>query len=148
MADFPTRYAGPEASPGYLLWRASNLWQRRIRAALEPLGITHVQFVLLASLGWLTRNGQSVNQTDLAWQAGTDVMMTSQVLRALQARGLVERERDPGDARAFQVRPSAEGLEVIARALPAVEGADEAFFAAAGERRKGLVDGLRSVAGL
>jgi hypothetical protein len=37
-------------SPGLLLWRATLRWQRRIVAALKPLGLTHVQFVLLASL--------------------------------------------------------------------------------------------------
>src|SRR5258708_5026756 len=43
----------PNESPGYLLWRISAAWQRRIRAALKPFGITHAQFVLLTCLVWL-----------------------------------------------------------------------------------------------
>src|SRR3546814_15453085 len=50
--DWPTLSATlrPENSPGFLLWQVTNQWQRRLRATLEPLGLTHVQFVLLAGL--------------------------------------------------------------------------------------------------
>ena len=41
-------FESPDDSPGFLLWQVTNLWQRRIRAALEPLGLTHVQFVFVA----------------------------------------------------------------------------------------------------
>ena len=40
----------PGASPGLMLWRVTNAWQRTVRAALAPFGLTHVQFVLLAVL--------------------------------------------------------------------------------------------------
>ena len=43
----------PQQSPGFLLWRVTLSWQRRMRAALAPHDLTHVQFVLLASLWWL-----------------------------------------------------------------------------------------------
>ena len=59
-------------------------------AALRPLGLTHVQFVLLASTWWLTDVAhETVTQRRVAEHAGTDATMTSQVLRALEARGLV-----------------------------------------------------------
>ena len=76
-----SRFTSAGESPGFLLWRISNAWQQRQRAALLPLGLTHVQFVLLASLVWLTQHGRTVTQTDLAEQAQTDPMMTSQVVR-------------------------------------------------------------------
>ena len=34
--------------PGYLLWRAANLWQKRVRAVLAPFDVTPVQYLLLA----------------------------------------------------------------------------------------------------
>jgi hypothetical protein len=43
-----------EDSSGFLLWQVTNLWQREIKKALEPYGITHSQFVLMASIHWLT----------------------------------------------------------------------------------------------
>ena len=45
-----TEYEAAEDSPGLLLWQVTNRWQSAQRAALKPLGLTHVQFVLLASL--------------------------------------------------------------------------------------------------
>ncbi len=44
-----TRFASADQSPGLLLWQVTNRWQAAQRAALAPLGLTHVQFVLLAS---------------------------------------------------------------------------------------------------
>jgi len=129
---FPTRFSGPGTSPGFLLWQATNAWQRRIRAVLEPLEVTHVQFVLLASLGWMGRKGESPTQADLARLARTDVMMTSQVLRALEARALVTRTPAPHDARARLLALTDAGRALVARALPLVEAADVAFFAEAG----------------
>ena len=81
-----TRFAGgPDESPGFLLWHATLRWQRAVAAALAPLDLTHVQFVLLACAWWLNDQGHTPNQLTLAAQAGTDVKMTSQVLRRLEA---------------------------------------------------------------
>ena len=68
---------------------------------LESHELTHVQFVLLASLWWLVdHDDHSLTQAQLAQQAGTDPMMTSQVTRKLETRGLPERAQDPTDSRA------------------------------------------------
>jgi DNA-binding MarR family transcriptional regulator len=93
-----------------------------------------VQFVLLASLWWVSEDGSSApSQARLAEQAGTDPMMTSQVVRKLQARGLLERARDPQDSRARRLRLTAAGRRLAARALADVETADERYFAALGD---------------
>jgi DNA-binding MarR family transcriptional regulator len=118
----------PGESPGFLLWHATLRWQRSIAAALAPLGLTHVQFVLLACTWWLNEQGEQPNQLALARQAGIDVKMTSQVLRALEAKGLVEREADPADSRAKLLRVTGAGAELAPRAITAVEKADEHFF--------------------
>jgi DNA-binding MarR family transcriptional regulator len=95
---------------------------------LEPLGLTHVQFVLLACAWWLGRQGQVPNQLQLARQAGTDVKMTSQVVRRLEAKGLLDRQVDPGDTRARRLRLTAAGDRLARRAIAAVEQADAEFF--------------------
>ena len=124
-----TEHESVDASPGLVLWQVTNRWQAAQRAALKPFGLTHVQFVLLASLTWLDAEGP-VTQRSLAAHAATDEMMTSQVLRALEAAGLVERGPHPTDrrARALQVTPA--GRELANRAVGAVEACDRAFFAA------------------
>ncbi len=124
-----TRYPqGPAASPGFLLWHLTLAWQRAVAAALEPLDLTHVQFVLLASAWWLGTQGQVPNQLQLARQAGTDVKMTSEVVRRLEAKGLLQRQVDPGDSRARRLRLTAEGERLARRAIAAVEEADARFF--------------------
>jgi DNA-binding MarR family transcriptional regulator len=65
---------------------------------------------------------------DLAAQAGTDVKMTSQVLRSLERKGLVDREVDPADTRARRLRPTTRGAKLAPRAIAVVEQVDEEFF--------------------
>jgi DNA-binding MarR family transcriptional regulator len=123
-----SRFASAGESPGFLLWRISNAWQQRQRAALQPLGLTHVQFVLLASLVWLTQHGATVTQTDLAEQAQTDLMMTSQVVRALEARGLLTRATSAQDRRARVLSPTAEGIALATAGIQVVEAVDADCF--------------------
>ena len=123
-----SRFASPWESPGFLLWHATLRWQRAMRAALAPHGLTHVQFVLLAAAWWLGEHEAPPSQRRLAEQAGTDVMMTSQVVRALEREGLVERPRDPHDARALRVSVTVAGRERVQAALAGVEAADAEFF--------------------
>jgi DNA-binding MarR family transcriptional regulator len=128
MTEPSTRFGGPGQSPGFLLWRATLAWQRAIRAALAPHDLTHVQFVLLASLWWLTEHGDPPTQAALAAQAGTDAMMTSQVLRKLEAAGLVDRRPHPRDTRARLLALTLAGRERLRGALADVEAADAEFF--------------------
>lgn len=125
----------PGESPGFLLWHTTLRWQREIAAALAPLGLTHVQFVLLACTWWLNKEGEHPNQLAVARQAGTDVKMASQVLRTLELKGLIEREVDPSDTRSKRLRVTGAGSELAQRAIEAVELADAQFFepAPAGE---------------
>ena len=137
-----TSLPGPRQSPGFLLWRVTLAWQRLMRAALAPHDLTHVQFVLLASTWWLTRSGEPPTQRELADQAGTDTMMTSQVVRKLAERGLIERAEDPADARAKRLRVTESGLDLVAKALKDVEAADAEFFGKLGTRGDDFVAAL------
>jgi DNA-binding MarR family transcriptional regulator len=136
----------PADSPGLLLWRATLRWQRLITVALKPLDLTHVQFVLLASTWWLTHvAGETPSQRRLAEHAGTDPMMTSQVLRALQAKGLIARTAHPDDSRARSISVTRRGATVAKQAVSVVEAADTDFFRPAGNQ-KALLDLLRHLA--
>jgi DNA-binding MarR family transcriptional regulator len=119
----------PIESPGFLLWHATLRWQRGVAAALAPLDLTHVQFVLLACTWWLNRQGEHPTQVRLASQAGTDIKMTSQVVRSLEKKGLVERDVDPADTRARRLRVTRRGARLAPRAIAVVEAVDAEFFA-------------------
>lgn len=119
-------------SPGFLLWHATLQWQREAAAVLKPLGLTHVQFVLLGSLWWLTDHGGPPSQRELADHAGTDAMMTSQVVRALGERGLLERVADGADARVWRLVLTRSGRDLARRGVREMVALDESFFAPAG----------------
>lgn len=110
-------------------------WQRRIAAALHPLGLTHVQFVLLAAVWWLSTGAQTTsglpNQRQVAGHADVDVMMTSQVLRALEVRGLVARRADPDDGRVYRLSVTEAGALLAEQAIALVDAADADFCARA-----------------
>jgi len=72
-------------------------------------------------------------------------MMTSQVTRKLETRGLLERAFDPTDSRARRLRPTAAGRDLVARALVDVEAADSEFFSALGARRDDFMQGLQTL---
>ena len=136
------------SSPGFLLWRATLRWQRTMVETLKPFGITHVQFVLLASTWWLCEHDVPPRQRDLAEHAGTDPMMTSQVVRALEKAGLVTRTPDADDARAMRLAPTKAGKALAPRAIAAVEAADRAFFDEVPERsRAGMRAALVALGG-
>ena len=118
----------PDDSPGFLLWHVTLRWQRDIAAVLAPLELTHVQFVLLVTTWWLNAQGENPNQLSVARQAGTDVKMTSQVLRKLEAKSLIRRDVDTSDTRAKRLRVTDRGAELARQAVAAVEATDAAFF--------------------
>ncbi len=118
----------PGESPGFLLWHATLRWQRGISQALAPLDLTHVQFVLLACAWWLNQQGQRPSQVALASFAGSDVKMTSQVLRSLERKGLIERDVDRVDTRALRLRVTRRGARLAPRAIAVVEQVDADFF--------------------
>lgn len=122
-----TEFEAVHDSPGYLLWLMSNKWQARQRLTLKPFDLTHVQFVLLACLVYAPSN-QSLTQIQLAERALTDPTMTSQVLRRLEAKDLVQRTSSTEDKRAVSLGTTSKGIELVNRAMVAVEAVDREFF--------------------
>jgi DNA-binding MarR family transcriptional regulator len=63
-------------------------------------------------------------------------MMTSQVVRKLEARGLVTRAPDERDSRARRLGLTAAGRTLLSGALADVEAADSAVFSALGDEER------------
>ena len=123
----PTRVSGPAESPGFLLWKISNAWQRRQRVALQPFGLTHSQFVVLATATWFGAS-ETLTQSRISRLAGMDPMTTSQVLRALEAAALIQRVDHPRDPRAKSIMVTRAGRDLARKAIVVVEETDAAFF--------------------
>lgn len=123
-----TLFKTPEESPGYLLWHVSLAWRAMIEAVLKPLDLTHPQFVVLTTIAWLTRNKNIVSQIAIGRSAGLDPNSTSQIIRTLEAKKFIKRKQLL-DERSKSPLLTDLGFSVLEKALPAVEQADQHFFA-------------------
>lgn len=124
-----TKFRKPDNSTGFLLWQATNLWQRRMRLALKESRLTHVQFVLLTSTVWLNDHGMETTQVAISKFAHADVMMVSQVRRSLEEKEMILRLQNSVDARAHLISPTEKGRKLAGKAMKIVEYTDSAFFA-------------------
>lgn len=132
----------PEQSSGFLLWQVTNLWQREIKKALEDYKLTHSQYVLLASIHWLTIHKQEVTQIVLSSHTKIDPMTTSTVLRTLQQKGLIQRQEHLTDTRAKTVELTKDGKTIIKKAVVTVEKFDAYFFSVLGTKTTEFNDNL------
>ena len=123
-----------EESSGFLLWQVTTLWQRGIKKSLDSINITHPQFVLLASLLWLSKQKESVTQIDLSQHSKIDPMTTSTVIRTLQRKQLIERQEHHTDTRAKTILLTGNGIKITRQAVKIIEKFDRDFFQSLGHK--------------
>jgi len=99
-----------------------------MRTRLDSVGITQVQYSILATTSYLVSMNDAVSQQDVANQLAMDKMMVSDVVKALEARSLLTRRRSEADARSLVLDVTRAGRELLKRATPAAESVDEQFF--------------------
>ncbi|MEU9002404.1 MarR family transcriptional regulator [Streptomyces sp. NPDC048551] len=112
----------PGPTPGFLVWRLANKWRVAVDRAVAPLGLTHAQYSLVASLYDLRNSGEPPpSQRRLADHTGMEALYVSKLARALESGGLIERARDPRDPRAVQLALTERGLTVTHQAVGVVQ---------------------------
>ncbi|MFI9251142.1 MarR family winged helix-turn-helix transcriptional regulator [Streptomyces sp. NPDC053069] len=111
----------PGPTPGFLVWRLANKWRVAVDRAVAPLGLTHAQYSLVASLHGMQRLGERPNQRQLADHIGLEALYVSKLARALESAGLIERTRDPRDPRAMQLALTEQGQAVTRQAIAVVQ---------------------------
>ncbi|MFI8068014.1 MarR family winged helix-turn-helix transcriptional regulator [Streptomyces sp. NPDC086033] len=124
--------ASEGATPGFLVWRLSMKWRVAVDRAVAPLGLTHAQYSLVASLYGMQSGGERPSQRRLADQTGLEPLYVSKLARSLESAGLLERTRDPRDPRAVQLALTEEGRERTLRAIKVVHGLLEQLLAPLG----------------
>jgi DNA-binding MarR family transcriptional regulator len=139
------------ATTGALVWRLSMKWRAAVDRAVAPFGLTHAQYVLLASLYGLSHTGARPSQRELADFTGLEPVYVSRLARALQAGGMIDRTEDPRDPRAVELTLTPHGLEVVVPAIAAVRALHEVLLAplggAASQGNRALVATLRALLG-
>ena len=108
--------------------RVYNKWHSMIKKELKKMNLTHPQFVVLASLAYLSQDSNEVTQVMISKLAGIDVMTVSQILNLLEKNDFVKRKEHSKDTRAKAVILNKKGEETLQKAVPLVEQIDEIFF--------------------
>ena len=142
MDCLPLLSQSPVRTFGFRLWHVQHAFIRRLEAALLPLGLTHMQFVVLRLADYLARAGERPTQARLAAGTATDRMMVSKVLRLLEGKGLVVRPVHPADSRAHHVVLTAEGRRLVAQAIPLALQAQAEYFGSLGHGRLEQLDAI------
>jgi DNA-binding MarR family transcriptional regulator len=146
MADSsPFKYKKADDSAGFLLWKLTALWQRKLAEVLGEFGITQTQYAILASLKWFEEKSEPTTQTHLVEHTKIDKMTVSKAIRNLEQDGLVVREPSITDSRATNVSFTAHGKKIIHKAVIAIENADDEFFSCLSEKQLDAYKSLTAI---
>lgn len=100
--------------PAHLARRFNQLCQALIAEALEEEGLANTEYPALATLA----EEPGIDQRRLAEAIGIDRNSASQLVEALERRGLIARDVDPQDRRARVLHLTAEGRAARDRTRP------------------------------
>ncbi len=154
-----TRTPGLARRLGALLYAASEAVQLVADQALEPFGIGVRHFTLLTFLtheavaevdpihkaltGRSPSGATALSQQAIGEALRIDRTTMVALVDDLEQLGLVRRERNPADRRAYMIRLTSEGADLQRRAEEALNGEAEKFFQPLSENeRVGLRDQL------
>jgi DNA-binding MarR family transcriptional regulator len=98
---------------GYYIWRLSLKWRAAVDRALAPLELTHAEYALLGSLARLSQGGGRPSQRELADFSGLEPMYVSKLARTLEEDGLLAREANLDDPRAFCLSLTEKGRAML-----------------------------------
>jgi DNA-binding MarR family transcriptional regulator len=127
-----TTLGSPDAAVGFVLWRLVHRFQREMNRELTPLDLTHLQFTVLALVAWSNRNG-TATQAKLARDYDVEPMQMSQMMKVLEAKGLILRRAPDINQRLKCAEITAKGLNVLGKAMPIAVDIQRRMFGAEGQ---------------
>jgi MarR family transcriptional regulator, organic hydroperoxide resistance regulator len=95
-------------------------WRAAVDRTVAPFGLTHAQYVLLATLYGLSLSGARPKQRDLAEATGLEPVYVSRLARALEEGGLITRAESSTDPRAVELSLTGRGQAAVTQAVAAV----------------------------
>jgi MarR family transcriptional regulator, lower aerobic nicotinate degradation pathway regulator len=130
-------------TPGHLLRRCQQRSQEIFKEVLGEFGLTQQQTALLLTLA----RSPTASIQDLSDASGTDRNTLSDITSRLIRRGLIVRRRSPRDARAYELRITANGVRLLGRMAPGMARVQQQILEPLKEReREAFIRMARSVA--
>ncbi|MFC8596964.1 MULTISPECIES: MarR family winged helix-turn-helix transcriptional regulator [unclassified Isoptericola] len=110
-----------EAQVCFSLSAAARAMVSIYRPILEPMGLTHPQYLVMLGLWQDERAGATTTVTGLSARLLLDPGTLSPLLKRLERQGLLERRRASGDARVVELHltPAGRDLRAEAEKVPA-----------------------------
>ncbi|HEL0567506.1 TPA: MarR family transcriptional regulator, partial [Streptococcus equi subsp. zooepidemicus] len=106
-----SKFVNSNDSVGLLFWKTSVLWQRKIKEVLQPLDLTHTQFVILAVVEELSETIDEITQKMISDFSMIDVMTVSSTIRLLEKKKYICRLASENDTRAYSIYNTKIGKE-------------------------------------
>jgi DNA-binding MarR family transcriptional regulator len=107
-------------SPVHLLHRAYQAVGQVFAAGMKTNGLTARQLAVLVTVS----QHEGVSQTDIGERIGIDRSTLADVVRRLTGKGLLQRRRTQDDARAYAVKLTEQGQQVLRAAEPLARRVD------------------------
>lgn len=105
-----------------LMWRVTKLLSKRKKMILDEFELTCSQFDIIAAIYQYSRdNGEIIIQINLSERTQIDPMTTSTVLRNLEKRNLIKRERGLINTRTVEVQLTQIGRDLFCKAQEKIE---------------------------
>lgn len=95
-----------------LIWQVAKQLKKRKKVLLEEFDLTCSQYEILAAIWKSTRDNKGVIQVTLAEKTHIDPMTTSTIVRNLQKRNLVIRERGVVNTRTVEIELTESGRKL------------------------------------
>jgi DNA-binding MarR family transcriptional regulator len=105
-----------DRSPGFLLSRANASMRSSFNSALNEKGIdaTAEQYGLLS----IINENPGTTQSDIGLKSGKDKTNVARMLKLLETRGSIKREKDPEDSRVFRIFITDSGRNLLKKMTP------------------------------
>lgn len=132
---------------GFALLKAAQAWRTEANDVLRQHELTMPQFLVTMALYRQARHDwDPLTQSEVATRLGMDANTTSQIVRALERRGLLTRTPHPEDARSLALALTPEGIDRGREASASARQLNDLFFSAvAPEQLTSLGDILESL---
>lgn len=127
-----------ERSPIHLLHRAGQCAGDIFQSEMSTGDLTPRQYAVLVTVA----HNEGLSQTNLVDRTGIDRSTLADIIRRMLKKGLIQRRRTKGDARAYAVRLTEEGWKKLRSAEPLAKRIDDKIMAAlpGGNRERFLQD--------
>jgi DNA-binding MarR family transcriptional regulator len=129
-------------SPIHLLHRASQAVEEIFATEIKIERLTPRQLAVLTTVA----ENEGLSQTGIVDRTGVDRSTLADIVRRLQKKGLLQRRRTKEDARAYAVRLTEKGRQVLGKAEPLAKRVERRVFdALPANRRDGFLAALAAI---